>query len=263
MLRRRPPRRGCGRVVQQRRCRRAAHARRFASRRHRRSPGAPQTVKTTFGLVWFAGVMLGLAAPALAQDQPPRVGPFVLDLHATVPQFPTEDVELAASRSMRVAELPGNGLGIQASAHVYLLKLKAVTFGIGAEFAASRARKTPDASTPATTTPLRPSEERFSTFSPQLSLNFGNGHGWSYISGGIGVSNWALVPEGQEGFAGDSESLRTLNYGGGARWFAKKHLAFSFDVRFYMIDPGTPFVAGQPGSPRTTLMIIGAGISLK
>jgi len=222
-------------------------------------------VTKAFDPAWLAAVMLVIAAPAFAQDPPPRIGPFVLDLHATVPQFPSDSAQLADSRSMDIAELPGNGLGIQASAHVYLLKLKVITFGIGAEFAASRARKTPEAGAVSTTTGklLRPSEERFSTFSPQLSLNFGNGHGWSYLSGGIGISNWAVVPEGQEGFGADSESLRTINYGGGARWFAKSHLAFSLDVRFYGIAPGTPFLAGQLGSPRTTLLVIGAGISLK
>src|SRR5437763_1035446 len=54
----------------------------------------------------------------------------------------------------------------------------------------------------------------------------------------------------------------TANYGGGARWFAKRHLAFSVDVRLYEIQPGTS-VAGRPGSPRTRLFVIGAGISLK
>jgi hypothetical protein len=210
-------------------------------------------------------LVLCAASPVRAQDPPPRIGPFVIDLHASVPIFPSDDAQLAASRGMVVSELPGTGLGIEAGAHIYLLKIKAVTFGIGAQFAASRARQTPLASaatTTATTTP-RAAEERFSTFSPQLSLNFGNGHGWSYLSGGIGVSNWALVPDGQEGFPADSESLKTLNYGGGARWFVKSHLAFSFDVRFYVISPGTAFIADAPGSPRTTLMIIGAGISLK
>jgi hypothetical protein len=208
-------------------------------------------------------VVLCAASPVSAQDPPPRIGPFVLDLHATVPMFPSDDAQLAASRGLVVAELPGTGLGFQAGAHVYLLKLKAVTFGVGAEFAASRARQTPAATTTPTTTALRPVEERFSTFAPQLSLNFGNGHGWSYVSGGIGVSNWALVPQGQEGFPADSESLKTINYGGGARWFIKPHLAFSFDVRFYAINPGTPYLADTLGSPRTTLLIIGAGISLK
>lgn len=205
------------------------------------------------------------AAGARAQEPPPRIGPFVLDLHATVPRFPSDDPQLAQSRGMDLGELPGTGLGIQAGAHIYVLRLKAVTFGLGAEFAASRSRQTPQVGAVSTTTgqPLRSSEERFSTVAPQLSLNFGNGHGWSYLSGGLGLSNWAVVPEGQEGFAADSERLKTLNYGGGARWFAKSHLAFSLDVRIYVLSPGTPFLANAPGSPRTNLLVIGAGISLK
>jgi hypothetical protein len=95
-----------------------------------------------------------------------------------------------------------------------------------------------------------------------LSLNFGTGHGWSYISGGIGQSTWSIVPAAQEPFPSDSDRMRTVNYGGGARWFAKEHLAFSFDVRFYQIDPGTPYF-GNPGSPRSVLVIIGAGVSVK
>ena len=55
---------------------------------------------------------------------------------------------------------------------------------------------------------------------------------------------------------------QTVNYGGGARWFIKKHLAFSLDVRFYEIKDGTP-IPPVPGSPRTTLFIIAAGVSLK
>jgi hypothetical protein len=77
------------------------------------------------------------------------------------------------------------------------------------------------------------------------------------------VSQWSLVPAGRdELFPSDTERLKTINYGGGARWFAKRHLAFSFDVRFYAINPGPPYL-GNPGSPRTTLMIIAAGVSLK
>ena len=39
-----------------------------------------------------------------------------------------------------------------------------------------------------------------------------------------------------------SARLKTINYGGGARWFAKAHVAFSFDVRFYAINPGPAFL---------------------
>ena len=203
-------------------------------------------------------MVLLVARPAVAQDPPPRIGPFVVDLHATVPRFP-QDPQLASSRGMSVSELPGSGLGVQIGVHVYPIRYRAVTFGVGGEFATGRARQTPTAAQ----TSLRPATERFTTVAPQLSFNFGTGTGWSYISGGLGRSTWAVVPQGQEGFPADSEKLKTINYGGGARWFMKTHLAFSFDVRFYAINPGTPFFAGALGSPRTTLVVIGAGVSLK
>jgi hypothetical protein len=195
--------------------------------------------------------------PASAQEPPPKIGPFAVDLHATVPRFP-DDLQLANSRGMTLAELPGVGIGVQIGLHVYLLTWRAITFGVGGEFASSRARQTP----PAGAQSVRPATETFTSLAPQLSFNFGNGHGWSYVSGGIGQSTWSIVPEGQEPFPSDSDRLRTINYGGGARWFAKSHLAFSFDVRFYAIDPGTPYF-GFPGSPRTTLMVVGAGVSVK
>jgi len=206
----------------------------------------------------FVFVLLTLAAasPVFAQEPPPKIGPFVVDVHATVPRFPDEQ-GLADSRGLELAELPGVGFGIQLQAHVYLFKWKAVTVGIGGDYARSRASQTPAASSG-----LRATTETFETISPQLSLNFGTGHGWSYISGGIGTSTWSIVPEGQEPLPSDTDRVRTVNYGVGARWFAKQHLAFSFDVRFYQIDPGASYF-GYPGTPRTTLLIFGAGVSVK
>jgi hypothetical protein len=54
-------------------------------------------------VVLSIAISLGLlvARPAAAQDPPPRIGPFVVDLHATVPRFP-QDPQLAASRAMDV-----------------------------------------------------------------------------------------------------------------------------------------------------------------
>ena len=198
------------------------------------------------------------SSSAAAQEPPPPIGPFVIDLHGTFPRFPSDSSQLALSRGLSVAQLPGSGLGVQASAHLYFLRLKAITFGIGAEVATARSSQTPDP-----TSTLAPTEERFSTFSPQLSFNFGNGHGWSYLSGGLGRSNWAIVPVGAEQGPADLEVLKTLNYGGGARWFARPHLAFSLDVRIYVISPGTPYFEGAAGGPRTNLLVIGAGISVK
>jgi len=194
---------------------------------------------------------------ASGQEPPPRIPFIAADIHATVPKFPASD-NLAASRGMTLAELPGRGWGLHGTVTIYPLKWHAITFGLGGEVTTNRATYQPDA----TITGVRGSEEKFVYAAPQLSFNFGSGHGWSYLSGGIGPSTWRIVPDGSPALPVDEERLKTINYGGGARWFAKQHLAFSFDVRFYALNPSTapsPF----PPSPRTTLLIIGAGVSVR
>jgi hypothetical protein len=202
---------------------------------------------------------LGGVIPAHAQEPPPRIPIFVIDLHATFTRFPIEQA-LVDSRGLdSIAELPGPGLGVQAGLHLYPLRWRAVTFGIGGEVTLNRARQQP----PDTSTGLVAVEEKFLSAAPQLSFNFGTGHGWSYLSGGLGVSQWSVIPDGrEEPYPSDTERLKTLNYGAGARWFAKEHLAFSFDFRFYAISAGTPYL-DHPGSPRHTLLIISAGVSVK
>jgi len=70
------------------------------------------------------------------------------------------------------------------------------------------------------------------------------------------------VPAGQSATSADIETLPTVNYGGGAHWSIKRHLGFSLDLRLYEIQPGTATIVG-PGSPRTRLLVFGAGIFLK
>ena len=207
------------------------------------------------------------AAEAQDQEEVPRIGPFVVDLHVTVPKF-GDDLQLAASRGLSQIELPGPGFGLDGGVHVYLFRIKAVTVGIGGQVTIGRSQSTPQpvASTSAAAAVplpvLRPVTEEFKSISPQLSLNFGNGRGWSYLSGGIGRSLWSVVPDGRVPQAADDERLSTINYGGGARWFVKSHLAFSLDVRLWEVHGGAPS-QGRPGSPRALLFIIGAGISVK
>jgi hypothetical protein len=197
----------------------------------------------------------GSAQAAEGQEPPPPIPRFVIDLHGTVTTFPA-DSNLALSRGLDQSELPGRGLGGDVAAHVYPFKYRAVTFGIGGRITTSRARRTQTEASG-----LRPVTERFTYLGPQLSFNFGTGTGWSYISGGIAAATWSLVPDGAIAQPADEERLRTVDYGGGARWFARPHLAFSFDVRFYAINPGSP--GAVPTGPRTTLLVIGAGVSIK
>jgi hypothetical protein len=200
-----------------------------------------------------------ISGPARAQDAAPRLPLVAVDLHLSVPGFPQEPT-LADSRGLLVDELPGHGLGRDVTLTVYPVRWRAVTFGLGGSLMTAHASFSP--SSPATSPELVPVAERLRTIGSQLSFNFGTGNGWSYLSAGIGKSTWSVVPKGAMEAAADQQSLKTLNYGGGARWFLTKHVAFSFDVRFYAINPGLP--QGElPGSPRTTLRVIGAGISLK
>jgi hypothetical protein len=196
---------------------------------------------------------------ARGQDEPPRIGPFVVDVRGTSPKFP-DDAQLAQSRGLSIDELPGRGFGLDAGAHVYLFKWRVMTVGVGAQMTLARAASGSVVQDGVEI--ARPVTSWFTAFTPQLSFNFGNGDGWSYISGGIGKSVWSTVPDGQPPLPGDEERLTTINYGGGARWFAKSHLAFTFDVRFHSIYPGTP-QGGLPGSPRATIFTIGAGVSVK
>jgi hypothetical protein len=204
-------------------------------------------------------ILFAVRAPASAQDPPPPIPRLVVDLHVVVPKFPNLPA-IALSRALNQAELPGLGLGGDLAAHLYPFTWHGVTIGIGGRLTTARAHRTPAEQQQQTT--LRPVTARFAYLGPQISLNFGTGTGWSYLSGGIATSTWSIVPDGMDRLPPDEERLKTLDYGGGARWFIKPHLAFSFDVRFYAINPSTP--AGDlPGGPRTTLLMIGAGISLQ
>lgn len=207
----------------------------------------------------LAGV-LAVAAPASAQQgPPPPIRGIVVDLRGTLPQFPN-DQQLADSRGLTQLELPGDGLGLDVGAHVYLFRWKAMTLGAGGQLTLGRSNQSAATSSDGSTT--RAVNGRFTSISPQVSFNFGSGNGWSYLSGGVGPTTWSIVPEGSDPLPEDDEKLQTFNYGGGARWMLRRHLAFTFDVRFYQVNPGTPHGV-RPSSPRMTFIILGAGISLK
>ena len=61
----------------------------------------------------LAGLVVAFAAvsPAFAQDPPPRIPLAVIDVHGSVPRFPSADPVPAASRGLNLAELPGSGAG--------------------------------------------------------------------------------------------------------------------------------------------------------
>jgi hypothetical protein len=219
----------------------------------RSSAVSPLTLPVVLAIVWLS------SSSASAQGPPPPIPRFVVDLRGIVPKF-SGDQQLAASRQLDQRELPGVGVGVDGGAHLYLFTWKALTVGIGGQVTLARSHSS--ASNRPGDVPLRAVTEQFRSIAPQLSLNFGTGEGWSYLSGGIGRSRRSIVPDEANPRPADEQELPTINYGGGARWFLTPRMAFNLDVRLYAIDPGVPGVNGV-GSPRATLLIIGAGISLK
>jgi hypothetical protein len=211
------------------------------------------------------------AARLYAQPAPEPIGRFVVDARGSFARYP-ERPDIAELEEVPVGALPSRGLGFTVGAHLYFWRWRAITFGVGGEMHFSRGRREPDVPEPdPTTPPTTPAEPlpppfrtRFRALSSQLSFNFGKSDGWSYISGGLGTAAPTVAAE--RGTAGpsrpDAPGRKTLNYGGGARWFTSDHLAFSLDLRIYAMNP-TAATATEPGSPRMNLLVINAGVSFK
>ena len=211
----------------------------------------PTTLTTGVALLLITAVI-----PAAAQD-PGRIGPFVIDIHGSFVNV-GQDVDLAVNRGLSPDQLAGSGLGIDVGSHVYLFRYRAVTFGVGVSAVFMETSRTPGPDDPDPEGPTV--NTRFRALSPQLSFNFGDGDGWSYLSGGLGTSQMSVFEEQET--EPSQRRAGTLNYGGGARWFIKPSLAFSFDVRLYAISP-LEQTNTEPGSPRMTRVAISVGISIK
>jgi hypothetical protein len=212
-----------------------------------------------------AACLLGLAlvfpSSALAQPKEP-IGRFAADIRGAFARHKAEP-SVATDLEVDAGNLPTKSFGLVGGAHVYPLRLgTSVALGVGANVAFTRGSKAIETDNTDGTTTTGPTVRRhFRTISPEISLNFGHKNGWSYISGGM-FGRSTLYLDRADAPASNAPTRATINYGGGARWFAKPHLAFSFDVRFYAINPGTPY-SNFAASPRTTLLIIGAGASFK
>lgn len=210
----------------------------------------------------LAAAILCCPTAAAAQDIPPTrlpIGRYVADARITLPKF-KQDAATAEGIGVTALNLPTRAFGFVLGAHWYPVRMGIVTFGLGGEFTAARRGRTLNTGTDAV--PLNVTvNSRFTALSPQVSFNFGARDGWSYISGGIGWSTFTA--ERQDQPLPDPESRsKTINYGGGARWFAKKHLAVSMDLRFYAVNPQLPTLA-RPGLPRMTLMAFSVGAALR
>jgi hypothetical protein len=103
---------------------------------------------------------------------------------------------------------------------------------------------------------------RMTLVEPEVSLNFGSGDGWSYLSAGAGWGVMRANLAGGEAVDAETGWGPMLNYGGGARWFLGSRLAFGFDLRAHQFQ-GRSLFEGRTQLPRTTLMTLTVGVSLR
>jgi len=163
--------------------------------------------------VWLglAGVLLGsrVAAQSLTPGPP---GPFfVVDVRGATSGVPTS-IGLYPTVPDG-GSVPARGFGYDVGGHVYLFNLGSARIGLGANVIGVRGTATDATAT-------------MNIVAPQLSFNFGTSDGWSYLSLGAGPARMNAEETG---------SSTAINAGGGARWFFKRHLAVSFDLRLYRI----------------------------
>ena len=205
-------------------------------------------------------ICLSFTASAFAQQKDP-IQLFVVDVRGAFGRHKAEP-SVATELGVEPANLPSRTLGLSGGVHLYPLHLGHVTFGFGGNFVKTRASESLDVVDAAGNVTKSPTIRRhFTTFDPEISLNFGHRSGWSYISGGM-FGRSQLFLERADDPATDTPYRKTVNYGGGARWFTNNHIAFSVDFRWYSVDEQVA-TAGTVSQPRTTLLILSGGISLK
>jgi hypothetical protein len=207
---------------------------------------------------WIAAILLASAGSALAQ-QPQRLPLFAADLRGFSVGL-KQDPITAGDMGVLPEVLPSRGLGGVAGVHLYPLRGSRMALGVGVEMMIARGRKQDkDAVTGA---PIDlPIEQRLRSLSPQVSLNFGSRDGWSYVSAGMGQLSFETF-RGETAPAMEPPTKSTINMGGGARWFAQAHLAFCFDVRFYLTRPEST-IGPFPARQRSRLLVMSAGIAFK
>jgi hypothetical protein len=206
-------------------------------------------------------VLVALVVAVLAPDahaQLPRPLPaFVVDLRGFYSGL-GQDPVTAGDLGVDPATLPARGLGGVIGAHVFLLRGRRISIGLGGEAVLARGRaqaESAEALAPAPTI-----RQRLKGVSGMVSLNFGHRNGWSYLSAGVGPLSFDTTIAGQEPTASPPVQ-RTINLGAGARWFASRHVAFCFDLRFYQTEPelGTAY----PGRQRRQVTVLSAGIAIR
>jgi len=206
-----------------------------------------------------SALLLGVlsATPVFAQVDR-RIPAAAVDARAFFSRL-NDDSTTAGNLDITVDELPSRALGLVGGVHFYPMRGQKIALGIGGELMIARGKRQEKDEDGVPVGPVV--QRRLRSLSPQVSLNFGGRDGWSYLSAGIGPMVY-MTFLGEESPADDPPSKATINMGAGARWFFSSHLAFCFDLRWYLTRP-TNVVGEIPGRARARLLVLSAGIAIR
>jgi hypothetical protein len=216
--------------------------------------------------VFAAVIVVASASTSFAQAKAP-IGRFVVDLRGASAGLPTDE---GWTPVVPVGtQAPSRALGLEIGGHVQVLRFGSGALGVGGTWLVAKGTFTPPqtaGTAPSVSGALPTMTTRLTSLSPQLSLNFGHALGWSYLSAGLGrttVESDAQSTSTSIVFTPrDSGSVKTLNFGGGARWFINEHLGVGFDLRWYKLSI-VPASQTHPGAPRASLVTAAVGIAVK
>lgn len=210
--------------------------------------------------VFAVAALLTTAGSSLAQPRAP-LPRFTADLRGASVGLPTSEGWTPVVPGG--TQVPARALGFEAGAHVYPARFRIGALGLGATALLSRGKTSPEPPPPGTESPavvLPDVTTRLTSLVPQVSVNFGHRLGWSYLSAGMGRARVESDASDQSTAMGsvDAPWTRTINIGGGARWFINDHIGVGLDLRWHMLA-----AVPQTRAPKATLLVAGAGIAIK
>jgi hypothetical protein len=214
-----------------------------------------------------------LTAPAIASAQQREPLPvMVVDIRGFYTGLGQDPITAAGLLPLPVdpTQLPTRGLGGVGGVHFYPLRWRRLALGLGGEGVLVRARaetlpddgdddNDDDEAVPGEPLPIV--NQRMMGLTGIVSLNFGHRDGWSYVSAGMGPLSLGTY-RGDEAPPIRPPMKMTIVLAAGARWFAWRHVAFGFDLRFYQTRPQDATVF-YPARQRANLRVLSAGVSFR
>jgi hypothetical protein len=210
---------------------------------------------------------LSISTAAFAQAPGPP-GPYVIDVRGGMSGVPGGSGFYPPVASSTI--VPKRGFGLGGGIHLYPFRAGIARLGLGVEAMRIRgtaptpaaATGTSDTGTADTSASVANAVMGVTTVAGQLSFNFGSRDGWSYLTAGYGTTRTRGAVSSEvpgpilHSVAVLKRQAPTINYGGGARWFLREHLAVGFDLRFHRI-------AASGDLPGASVFALSAGVSIR